>query len=256
MPHEAAAVLVPCPQPISFVATSLKSEALKRQCPMADSGHGGQGPRKSNGGRTGGTKKPNLAQAAKAEPKTQMPFTPLSNQIGALPPMPLTKAGATALVKAVGAAAPAPPGTLDNPVVVDPDARNSVSPDPWPSSFLAFTGRFDDPQLPPGGRDRPACPPPEECPAKRARNVTDQEVESLMALRKETDLAIQFAAQAWPEVVPEAVSLRDEGLLADAKTVADSGTSAMEIQEGISPKGYLVAGNLQQQRQHLPKEAR
>ena len=70
------------------------------------------------------------------------------------------------------------------------------------------SGRFGDPDASPGGRDRPACPPPEERPAKHARNVTDEEVESLMALRKETDLAIQFAAQAWPEVVPEAVSLR------------------------------------------------
>ena len=223
---------------------------------MADSGNGGQGPKKPNGGRTSGTKKPIQAQAAKAKPMAQEHITPMSNQIGALPPMPLTKAGATALVKAVGVAAAAPPGTLGNPVVVDPESRDMMSPDPRPAGFLAFTGRFGDPQLPPGGRDRPACPPPEERPWKRQRNITDQEVESLQVLRKETDLAIQLAAQAWPEVVPEAVSLRDKGLLTDANMVAESGTSAMEIQEGISPKGYLVAGNLQQQRQHSPKEAR
>ena len=133
---------------------------------------------------------------------------------------------------------------MANPVVVDPDAREAAAADPRPVGFMAFTGRFGDPNASPGGRDRPACPPPEERPAKRARNVTDEEVESLMALRKETDLAIQYAAQAWPEVVPEAVSLRDKGLLADAKTVADSGTSAMDIQDGISPKGYVVAGNM------------
>ena len=72
----------------------------------------------------------------------------------------------------------------------------------------------------------------------------------MLSLRREADLSIQHAAYAWPEVVVEAINLRDKGLLADAKLVAESGTSAMELTEGISPKGYAVAGNLS------PKEPR
>ena len=70
------------------------------------------------------------------------------------------------------------------------------------------------------------------------------------ALKKEVDLSIQYAAQAWPRVAQEAVHLRDKGPLQGAKLVADSGASAMDIEEGISPKGYAAAGNMP------PKEAK
>ena len=229
---------------------------------MADSGNG-QGQKKSNTGRASGARKFSQALAMEPKPKTgavepkpKSPQVPQSVQVGALPPMPLTEAGAAAMKNAIGKAAGAPPGTLANPVVVDPDARDSAAADLRPPGFLAFTGRFGDIREPPAGRERPTCPPSQERPWKRQRNITEEEMESLQTLRRETDLAIQFAAQAWPDVVQEAVGLRDKGLLLDAKTVAESGTSAMQLQEGISPKGYWVAGTLQQQRQNSPREAR
>ena len=89
---------------------------------------------------------------------------------------------------------------------------------------------------------------------KRQRYITEQEVACLQTMRKETDRAIRVAAWAWPEVLKEAVALRDEGLLPEAKLVANSGTSALDLQEGISPQGYAVAGGLQQPWQHQPRQ--
>ena len=81
---------------------------------MAEGGSDSQGPKKSGGGKSTGTKR------ASAAPKAPQATDQHTNQIGALPPMPLTQAGARAMGTLVAKAA-APFGSIANPVVVDPE---------------------------------------------------------------------------------------------------------------------------------------
>ena len=176
---------------------------------------------------------------------------PQALQISLLPPLALSAAGAQAMRQAIAKANAGPPtGTITNPVIVDPctDVAAPAAVDPRPEGFLAATGRF--------GFTRPLEPPPEQRPLKRYRTTTDQEETNLFILRHETDQAIRRAAEIHPEVVPEAVALRDRGLLVDAKTVAESGISAMAGLAEVSPQGCVIAGAVQSAQQNSPKEPR
>ena len=160
--------------------------------------------------------------------------------------MALSAAGAQAMQQAIakaGAGTDAPVGSITSSVIVDPDTDTA---DPRPEGFLAATGRF--------GFTRPLGPPPEQRPLKRFRTTTDQEETNLFILRHETDQAIQGAAEIHPDVVQEAIALRDKGLLLDAKAVAESGISAMAGLGDVSPQGCVVAGAVQSLQQNSPKE--
>ena len=65
--------------------------------------------------------------------------------------------------------------------------------------FTQRIGRFGDPDAGSREHERPVCQPPEERLVKRARSITDEDVNALQALRKEVDLSIQYAAQQWPK---------------------------------------------------------
>ena len=237
---------------------------------MADSGSQKK-PNSRLKSRAGGARQaaggaaPETHSTSSDQQTAMLPAFPKALQLGVLPPVRLTAAGAAAMMQAeaktdtaaaavaVAADAAAPTGSIANPVFVDPDPDPL---DPRPFSFLVATGRATGRFGDPGQLTRPAGPPPEERPPKRMKNITDQEEANLFLLRHETDLAIQHAAQYHPEVVQEAVALRDKGLLTDAKNVAESGVSAMQLLGGISPKGYVVAGAVEQLRQNSPKESK